>query len=127
MVEDETVRQATTVVPAEARHVEPGPTQPVVGTPEGGRTDADEPPAVFAVHVSSYRSFGRAEADARSLEARGYETDVVEVDLGARGRWYRVTVGSLSTRDGAVELSRTLRDQEGYEYVRIVRREISAK
>lgn len=127
VVEGGTASRAAEVAAAEVRRVEPEPTQPVLGAPDGGRADADEPPAAFAVHVSSYRSLRRAEADARSLESRGYETDVAEVDLGSRGRWYRVTVGRLSTRDEAVELSRQLREQEGFEYAKVVRREMSAK
>ncbi|MCK4546066.1 MAG: SPOR domain-containing protein [Candidatus Eisenbacteria sp.] len=76
----------------------------------------------FAVHVSSYRSRDRAEAEVRSLGARGFETEVVTVDLGSRGVWHRVWVGSLSSRAGAEDLARQLNEEEGFGYTRIVRR-----
>ncbi len=76
----------------------------------------------FAVHVSSYQQIRRAETEAAGLEARGFVTDIVKVDLGERGTWYRVRVGSVATRDEANALARRLQDEEGYEYARVVKR-----
>lgn len=87
------------------------------------RTEGPEAAVAFAVHVSSYRVRERAQAEVRSLELRGHRAEIVEADLGARGRWYRVWVGRLATREEAIDLARRLREDEGFEYARVVKRE----
>jgi len=76
----------------------------------------------YAVHVSSYRSIHRAESEAGGLETRGYEAEVVTVELPDRGTWYRVWVGRLATREEARVLAQRLQEEEAFDYTRIVKR-----
>jgi len=51
----------------------------------------------FAIQVYSFKDKVRAEAALAKLKEKGYKSYVMESDLGARGVWYRVRVGSFST------------------------------
>jgi cell division protein FtsN len=84
------------------------PATPV--TPTGARA----PAKAFGVHVSSFRRRTTAEADARRLGSRlSLPARVVEVDLGAKGVWYRVIVGEAGTAAEASALRERLK-QKGF-------------
>jgi len=78
--------------------------------------------SAFAVHVSSYRSLNRAQTETRGLEAKGYAAEVRTVHLGDKGTWYRVWVGRLPSREEAEALARRLKEEQGFDYTRIVKR-----
>ncbi len=50
----------------------------------------------FAVQVYSFKDKARADAALEKLKAKGYKAYVMISDLGARGIWYRVRVGSFA-------------------------------
>ncbi len=55
----------------------------------------------FAIQVYSFKDKARAAAALEKLKAKGLQSYVMESDLGARGVWYRVRVGSFSTEEEA--------------------------
>jgi tetratricopeptide (TPR) repeat protein len=62
----------------------------VAGEPESG--------VAYTVHVGSFRSAANARADAGRLADHGFEARVAPVDLGSKGRWFRVYVGRFGTK-----------------------------
>ena len=59
----------------------------------------------FGVHVSSFRRRSTAESEARRLAAQlSLPARVLEADLGAKGVWYRVVVGEVSSSSEAAVL-----------------------
>jgi len=86
---------------------EAGEKKPEAGEkkPEAGekKPEAEEKPASgnFVLQVASVRKQESAEAEVKRLRTRGYKVKVLEADLGAKGKWYRVLVGEFSTREEA--------------------------
>jgi len=60
--------------------------------------------AAFAVQVFSFKDKVRADAALRQLKDKGYPAYVMMSDLGPRGVFYRVRVGSFAT-EGEAEKS----------------------
>jgi cell division protein FtsN len=102
------------------------PPTPVAARPKATATAAPAPPAApvpaaapkaptargsaFGVHVSSFRKRTTAEADARRLGAElALPARVLEVDLGAKGVWYRVVVGATGSAAEASALREQLK------------------
>lgn len=68
------------------------------------------PPMVWAVQLASYRDRQGAVVDAGALaKVLGRPTHIIEVDLGSKGRWYRVGVGDFDTPDLARAFANRLR------------------
>ncbi|MEI6438092.1 MAG: SPOR domain-containing protein [Candidatus Omnitrophota bacterium] len=59
------------------------------------------PKASFAIQVYSFKDKARADAALEKLKAKGNKAYVMVSDLGARGVWYRVRVGSFTSEDEA--------------------------
>lgn len=59
------------------------------------------PKESFAVQVYSFKDKARADAALAKLKAKGFKAYVMVSDLGARGVWYRVRVGSFAAEDEA--------------------------
>ena len=57
--------------------------------------------ASFAVQVYSFKDKARADAALEKLKAKGFKAYIMVSDLGVRGVWYRVRVGSFGTEDEA--------------------------
>ncbi|MBF0387165.1 MAG: SPOR domain-containing protein [Candidatus Omnitrophica bacterium] len=55
----------------------------------------------FAVQVYSFKDKARADAALEKLKAKGHKAYIMVSDLGARGVWYRVRVGSFGAEDEA--------------------------
>jgi hypothetical protein len=55
----------------------------------------------YALHLASFRRRAGARRMARELGAKGVAARVQAVDLGAKGRWYRVLVGRFPSRKQA--------------------------
>ena len=69
--------------------------------------------SAFGVHVGSFRKRPTAESEARRLGAQlALPARVVQVDLGAKGVWYRVVVGAAGSAAEAAALRERLK-QEG--------------
>lgn len=94
--------------PLKPAPVKPASAPQVDAKPKGGRAapfttkDWKGRPAVFVVHFSSHQDRAAAVAAAARLGAElGKPARAVEVDLGAKGIWYRVVVGEFRTADEA--------------------------
>lgn len=68
---------------------EPTPSRPTTGG------------VTYGVHVASYQTATRAQSDIDNLQKRGFEARSIRTDLGSKGIWYRVYVGSYPTRAAA--------------------------
>jgi len=66
----------------------------------------------FGVHVGSYRKRTTAEGEALRLGAQfGLPARVLQVDLGAKGVWYRVVVGEAGSAAEASALRERLKQK----------------
>lgn len=63
------------------------------------------PTASFAVQVYSFKEKARAEAALKALKDKNFKAYIMVSDLGPRGIWYRVRVGSF---DNEAEVQRAL-------------------
>lgn len=66
----------------------------------------------FTVQVASVKNEKDARILAEKLSGKGYPVYVVPADIPGRGRWYRVRVGSFSTRKEASIFGNSLRSKE---------------
>ena len=57
--------------------------------------------AAFAVQVFSFKEKTRADASLKQLKDKGYSAYVMMSDLGPKGIFYRVRVGSFATEEEA--------------------------
>lgn len=106
------VEKAPAAVPAPAENPAP---PPVAGIkPDHTATDMQEiaankpaesvvvapqpvsPTRKFAVQVYSFKEKARAEAALQALKDNNYKAYIMVSDLGSRGTWYRVRVGSFA-------------------------------
>ena len=55
----------------------------------------------LAIQIYSFKDKARADAALEKLKAKGYKAYIMVSDLGARGVWYRVRVGSFATEEEA--------------------------
>jgi cell division septation protein DedD len=62
----------------------------------------------FLVHVSSFQGLDLARREAYYLNDRGYPIVIARVDLGSKGKWYRVFVGPSDRRTEARNLQKRL-------------------
>jgi cell division septation protein DedD len=76
-------------------------------------------PGYHLIHVSSFRESTKARSEVKSLEARGFPVFIVYIDLGAKGKWYRVYAGPLRSREEAREMKKSLDDTPGVRFTRI--------
>ncbi|WP_461211320.1 SPOR domain-containing protein [Desulfocurvus sp. DL9XJH121] len=81
----------------------------------------DQP--MYTLHQSSWHSRQRAEEVAARLAGAGHTPYVLHVDLPGKGEWYRVTVGMFGTVSEARERLAELKGSEGFDELRIVRRQ----
>jgi cell division septation protein DedD len=54
-----------------------------------------------------------AEDDIKKMKQRGYSAFIVTSDLPGKGTWYRVRLGSFSSKALAEKLQKELRTKEG--------------
>jgi len=59
------------------------------------------PKETLAVQVYSFKDKSRADAALQKLKDKGYKTYILVSDLGARGIWYRVRVGTFASEEEA--------------------------
>lgn len=67
----------------------------------------------YSLQVASYQEKTMAEEDVKNMKKRGYAAFVVPFELEGRGKWYRVRIGSFSTRQSAEKLQKELKTKEG--------------
>ena len=62
----------------------------------------------YMIHISSFQTSVRARDEVAFLESREFPVFIVFLDLGAKGKWYRVYAGPFQTRDEASEVKKNL-------------------
>ena len=67
----------------------------------------------YTIQVAAYPDRGLAEDEVRSMKRRGYAAFVVASNLGDKGTWYRVRVGSFANKQAADKLAGELKVKEG--------------
>jgi cell division septation protein DedD len=75
----------------------------------------------YCVHVSSFRSLEDARSDAYYLNDRGYPIIIASVDLGSKGKWFRVYVGPYTDRDAAATSKIRLDEMPRVKFTRITK------
>jgi cell division protein FtsN len=81
-------------------------------------TVPDASPGSYVLQIGSYKSQDEADASWKTYQAKhpmlgGYESDVKKADLGDKGVWYRLRVGSFATKDAASTLCDKLKVDGG--------------
>lgn len=72
----------------------------------------------YAIHVSSFQESVRAREEVSFLQSREFPVFIVFLDLGAKGKWYRVYAGPFETREEARDVKKNL---DGIPQVRFTR------
>jgi DedD protein len=67
----------------------------------------------YTIQVAAYPDRGMAEDEVRGMKRRGYAAFVVGTNLGDKGTWYRVRIGSFANRQSAEKLAGELKSKEG--------------
>lgn len=97
------------------QEVAPQQAQPPPVAAAGGDTD-------YVVHVASYHKIEQANQDIANLRKLGYEARAVRTDLGSKGIWFRVYVGSYPSKAAAEQAREAILKLPGYDGFAQVRR-----
>ncbi|HEX5133415.1 MAG TPA: SPOR domain-containing protein [Candidatus Krumholzibacteria bacterium] len=62
----------------------------------------------YVIHISSFQESIRAREEVAFLQSREFPVFIVFLDLGAKGKWYRVYSGPFQTREEAREVKKNL-------------------
>jgi cell division septation protein DedD len=62
----------------------------------------------YMIHISSFQTSVRARDEVAFLESREFPVFIVFLDLGAKGKWYRVYAGPFETRAEANDVKKNL-------------------
>jgi cell division septation protein DedD len=73
----------------------------------------------YLIHVSSFRESSKARSEVKHLREYGFPAFIVYIDLGAKGKWYRVYTGPLQSREAARTMKKNLDDTPGVRFTRI--------
>jgi hypothetical protein len=76
---------------------------------------------VYAVHVASYRRIENANQEIANLRKHGYEGRAVRTDLGSKGIWFRVLVGSYPNKEAAEEAREVILKLPEYAFAQVRR------
>ncbi|MDD4856777.1 MAG: SPOR domain-containing protein, partial [Candidatus Krumholzibacteria bacterium] len=75
-------------------------------------------PALFTIHVASFKEMSRAEVEKAYLEKNGFPARIVEVEIKGE-KWLRVLVGEYATMDDAAKTRLDLLGLSRIGYARI--------
>jgi len=78
-------------------------------------------PDQFFIHISSFRKSVEARNEVAFLENHEFPVFIVFLDLGAKGKWYRVYAGPFKTRDAAMDVKKSLDDLPSVRFTRITK------
>jgi len=73
----------------------------------------------FLIHVSSFRESDKARTEVSYLVDLDYPVFIVYIDLGVKGKWYRVYAGPFERREEARNAKKNLDDTPGVRFTRI--------
>ena len=74
----------------------------------------------YGLHVSSFKTMERAQAELDQLSAKGVEAYVLQADLGEKGQWYRVLAGRYETRAEAKKAAPETASLLGFDRLTII-------
>ena len=77
-------------------------------------------PRSYILLLESHRTLAPAERRARELNAQGIESKVESVDLGEKGRWYRVVHGGFADREAAQAKGEELKRVGGVDHFTVL-------
>jgi cell division septation protein DedD len=104
----EAEKAKTTVAATPQTATTAAPAKPAAATTAAGKTSGK-----YSIQVSAWQSQSVARTESRKIINKGLTAQVVSANLGQKGIWYRVMVGSYSTQGEAErDLSRVLRIAE---------------
>jgi cell division septation protein DedD len=62
----------------------------------------------YMIHISSFQTSTRARDEVAFLESHEFPVFIVFLDLGPKGKWYRVYAGPFQTREEAADVKKNL-------------------
>jgi len=65
----------------------------------------------FFVQVCSYKEKEKSELAAKKVKFLGYKTKIVAIDLGSKGKWFRVVVDGFDTKEKAQKAAVKIKNQ----------------
>lgn len=118
-----TAATAAPEVPRVATHapaplIAPSESEPSIApaTKAAAPEEAAKPAASggLLLQIGSYKSQDEAETAWRAFQSKhpvvgGYQSDIKQVDLGDKGTWYRLRLGSFADKDAALALCAKLK------------------
>lgn len=115
------IRTTTAVPPQTEASAPPAPlVKPVVKpAPSAAAPVAPASTGGYVLQIGAYKSQAEADAAWRSFQSKhaatlsGYAQSVKQVDLGGKGTWYRLRVGSFASKDAAAALCGKLTAEGG--------------
>jgi len=78
-------------------------------------------PNHYFIHISSFRKSVEARDEVAFLESHEFPVFIVFLDLGAKGKWYRVYAGPFADRNQALEVKKSLDDIPRVRFTRITK------
>jgi cell division septation protein DedD len=75
----------------------------------------------YAIHISSFQESIRAREEVSFLQSREFPVFIVFLDLGPKGKWYRVYAGPFETREEARDVKKNLDAIAQVRFTRITR------
>jgi cell division septation protein DedD len=67
----------------------------------------------YTLQIASYQEKEIAEGDVKKMKQKGYAAFIVSSELPGKGTWYRVRLGSFSSKAAAEKLRNELRSKAG--------------
>ncbi len=67
----------------------------------------------YTLQIAAYQEKGMAEDDMKKMKQQGYAAFLVAFDLPGKGTWYRVRLGSFSSKASAEKLQKEVRAKVG--------------
>jgi cell division septation protein DedD len=89
------------------------PKQQVPAKKETVPAQKPNPKLRYTLQIASYQEKEMAEGDIKKMKQLGYAAFIVASDLPGKGTWYRVRLGSFSSKASAEKLQKELRVKEG--------------
>jgi cell division protein FtsN len=74
----------------------------------------------FSLHLASFKRKDYADAEMKKLRQNGVQARLTQVDLGGKGKWYRLMVGDYNTQKAAGAAAEILKNQGKIKSFRIV-------
>jgi cell division septation protein DedD len=75
----------------------------------------------YAIHISSFQESIRAREEVAFLQSREFPVFIVFLDLGPKGKWYRVYAGPFETREQARDVKKNLDAIPQVRFTRVTR------